>query len=231
MTLFQNRRDAGHQLGAQLARQFLRDPIVLGLPRGGVPVAYEVALALDAPLDVFVVRKLGVPRHEELAMGAIASGGVRVLVPEVVDDLRIPQDIIEAVTAAERIELERREREYRNGRPFPHLAGRTVVVVDDGVATGASMIAALQAVRALRPARVIAAAPVLSPLARATLLQYADACEAVAVPVHFHSVGTWYSDFSQATDEEVRALLHEAQSRPAAARPAPRDLDGTWGPI
>jgi predicted phosphoribosyltransferase len=226
MTLFTNRRDAGHRLGVMLAARYYRDPVVLGLPRGGIPVAYEVANALDAQLDAFVVRKLGVPRHEELAMGAIASGGVRVLVPDVVAELGISSEMVEAITAAERLELERREREYRDSRPFPRVAGTTAIVVDDGVATGASMIAALQAVQALHPAYVVAAAPVMSPQARASLLKYADACEAVAVPEHFYSVGAWYGDFTQTSDEEVRALLHEAHSRHLARIASPTDGTG-----
>ena len=229
MTLFTNRRDAGHRLGVMLAARYYRDPVVLGLPRGGIPVAYEVANALDAQIDAFVVRKLGVPRHEELAMGAIASGGVRVLMPDVITDLGIASDLVDAVTAAERIELERRERQYRDSRPFPRIAGTTAIVVDDGVATGASMIAALQAVQALHPAYVVAAAPVMSPQARAAMLKYADACEAVVVPENFYSVGAWYGDFSQTSDDEVRALLHEAHSRHLARTTAP--ADGIGRPI
>lgn len=218
---FADRRDAGRQLGALLRPRGYVAPVVLGLPRGGVPVAYEVANALNAPLDVFVVRKLGVPRHEELAMGAIASGGVQVIVPHVVEQLGIRPDVIEAVSAAERIELARREREYRGARPFPVLKGRTAIIVDDGVATGASMIAALQAVRALGPAAVVAAVPVASRQARDHILQYADACIAVLVPDDFAGVGEWYGDFSQTADEDVRALLHEAHARiPAPASPA-----------
>jgi predicted phosphoribosyltransferase len=214
--LFRNRRDAGRQLGALVAARHYTDPVVLGLPRGGVPVAYEIAIALGAPLDVFVVRKLGAPHHEELAIGAIASGGVRVLVPEVIRGLRVSEELIDAVTAVERIELERREREYRDSRPFPRIAGRTAIVVDDGVATGASMMAALRAVAALHPAYVVAAAPVMSRAARAELDRHAHACEAVVVPEPFYGVGLWYEDFAQTTDEEVRALLHEAYSRPTA---------------
>lgn len=208
--LFRDRRDAGRQLGTRLAELGYRDAIVMGLPRGGVPVAYEVAKALHASLDVFVVRKLGVPGHEELAMGAIAHGGVRVLVTDVISGLRIANDTIELVTDVERRELDRREREYRGIRPFPHLSHATVVLVDDGVATGASMIAAIRAVRLLDAGAVIAAAPVMSQQARIAVLGEADACEAVIVPEPFYGVGSWYDDFTQTSDAEVRALLNAA---------------------
>jgi predicted phosphoribosyltransferase len=222
---FRNRRDAGRRLGAALAARQLPDPVVLGLPRGGVPVAYEVALALDAPLDVFIVRKLGVPHHEELAMGAIASGGVRVIVPDVVDQWGVSNEVLDAVSAAEHVELRRREREYRNSRPFPPISGRTAIVVDDGVATGASMVAALRAIKALRPARIVAAAPVMSPSVRTELLRHAHVCESVITPEPFLGVGAWYDDFLQTTDEEVRALLREAHSRPVGLAHA-KSLNG-----
>jgi predicted phosphoribosyltransferase len=180
-----------------------------------------VANALHADLDVFVVRKLGVPHQEELAMGAIASGGVRVLVPSVVSQLRIADDILEAVSAAERIELQRREREYRDSRPFPLVEGRTAIMVDDGVATGASMSVAVRAIRALHPAAVVAAAPVMSREAYALLHEVAENCEAVAIPYPFAGVGAYYGDFSQTSDEEVRALLHEAFTRRAMATHSP----------
>ena len=212
-TPFRDRRDGGRHLGAILRARSYRNPIVLALPRGGVPVAFEVATAIGADLDVFVVRKLGVRGHEELAMGAIASGGVRVLMPEIVRGLGVTDDVIERVTSRERIELARREHEYRGERPFPLLEGRTVIIVDDGVATGASMLAAIRAVRAQRPALVVAAAPVMSTEARAMLLDHADACEAVKVPEDFIAVGAWYGDFSQTTDEEVTALLRVAFAR------------------
>jgi putative phosphoribosyl transferase len=211
--LFRNRREAGRQLGARLATRSYDDVVVLGLPRGGVPVAYEVAAALKAPLDIFVVRKLGVPRQKELAMGAIALGGVRVFNREVVDEFRIPPETIEAVTAVERIELDRRVREYRGDRAFPALAGCTVVLVDDGVATGASMRAAIHAVRTLKPLRVVAAAPVMSTEAHGALCGEADSVEAVAVPEPFFGVGAWYDDFTQTSDEEVRVLLRSADAR------------------
>lgn len=210
---FENRRDAGRRLGEVLASQGHDDPVVLGLPRGGVPVAYEVAMALNAPLDVFTVRKLGVPDHEELAMGAIASGGILVTMPEVVREFGITNATLDAVSAGERIELERRERAYRDSRPFPSLEGRTVILVDDGVATGASMIAAVHAVRAMRPRLVVAATPVIAGSTQTLLRRYADACEAVLVLERFSGVGAYYGDFEQTTDEEVRTLLHDAFAR------------------
>lgn len=210
-SLFADRRDAGRHLGARLAGWSFRDPIVLALPRGGVPVGFEVAKLLGAPLDVFVVRKLGVPGHEELAMGAIASGGVRVLVPETVRAFALTNVTIDAVTEIERQELARRERAYRGERPFPSLTGKTAIVVDDGIATGASMIAAVKAVRALNPAKIVAAAPVMSDRARAEVAKVADVCEAAAVPEPFFSVGGWYANFAQTEDDEVRSLLEAAE--------------------
>ncbi len=184
--------------------------IVLGLPRGGVPVAYEVARALRAPLDVFVVRKLGVPGHRELAMGAIASGGVRVLNPEVVDMLHISGPIIEAVAAQELLEVERQQREYRGDVPLPGLAGRTVIVVDDGLATGSTMRAAVKALRQSGPARIVAAAPVAAADTCRSLASEADEVVCVNVPESFHAVSMWYDEFSQTSDEEVRRLLQAA---------------------
>src|SRR5216683_1964591 len=157
---FRDRREAGRQLAQHLAAYANRpDVLVLALPRGGVPVAYEVARALHAPLDVFLVRKLGLPGHEEYAMGAIASGGVRVLNPEVVDELHLPDELINTVTRRELQELERRERTYRGDRPFPDVRGKTVILVDDGLATGSTMLAAAEALRRLGPARLIIAGP------------------------------------------------------------------------
>jgi putative phosphoribosyl transferase len=212
-SLFHDRRDAGRRLGARLAPRRYADPIVLGLPRGGVPVAYEVALALRAPLDVFVVRKLGAPGHPELAMGAVATGGVRVLMDDVIAELGVSADVLAATTSIERAELERRERAYRSGRPPLALERHTAILVDDGVATGASMVAAIQAARVLRPRLIVAAAPVMSERARQTILTEADACEAVAIPEPFFGVGVWYEDFAQTSDEEVRALLSAARDR------------------
>ena len=211
---FIDRRDAGRQLGRALAAHGFGGtdppPIVLGLPRGGIPVAFEVAAALHAPLDAFVVRKLGVPSHEELAMGAIASGGVRVMVPETVQALGISPEAVLMVSERERRELERRERAYRGAKPFPDCRGRSVIVVDDGVATGASMLAAVRALRPRAPLRIVAAAPVMSRDAQAALERVADLVVAVVSPEPFYGVGAHYEDFSQTTDGEVRELLAEA---------------------
>jgi putative phosphoribosyl transferase len=187
-----------------------RDVVVLALPRGGVPVAYEIARALDAPLDVFVVRKLGVPGHRELAMGAIASGGVRVLSPDVVSWYGIPEAVIDEVARDEQAELERRERTYREGRTPVELRDRVVLLVDDGLATGATMKAAVEAVRAHAPSRIVVAVPVGAPDTCRELEHMADEIVCARSPEFFSAVGQWYVDFSQTTDEEVRDLLHEA---------------------
>ena len=209
--LFHDRIDAGRQLAAKLGEYAGRsDVIVLALPRGGVPVGYEVAKALGAPLDVFLVRKLGVPGQEELAMGAIASGGVRVLNPEAVDYLGIPPEVIDAVTRREQQELERREHLYRGTRPLPRVQGRTVILVDDGLATGSTMRAAVAALRRLGPARVVVAVPVGAPETCAELGTEADECICAREPQPFYAVGAWYEDFSQTSDEEVRYLLEKA---------------------
>lgn len=210
MRRFSNRAQAGRDLGRSLERYAGRDDvIVLGLPRGGLPVAREVAHALGAPLDVYLVRKLGVPGHPELAMGAIASGGVRVLNSEVVTMLGITDDTIATVAAQEGLELERRDREYRGGRPAPELAGRTVILVDDGLATGATMRAAAAAVRGSDPASVVVAVPVA---ARQTCAEFRedpaiDEIECLMTPDPFQAVGLWYDDFDQVSDDEVRAAL------------------------
>lgn len=205
---FRDRVEAGQRLAARLQRYAnLPGLIVLGLPRGGVPVAAEVARALGAPLDIFSVRKLGVPGHREFAMGAIASGGIRVLNSEAIEMLGISQRAIAAAVAEETGELERREREYRGARPFPDLRGATVILVDDGVATGSTMMAGIVALRRMKPATLVVAAPVMSRQARTTLAEAADACECVFAPEPFHGVGVWYEDFGQTTDEEVRSLL------------------------
>jgi predicted phosphoribosyltransferase len=211
---FLDRLDAGHIL-AQALSQYGNQPdvLVLGLPRGGVPVAHEVALALGAPLDVFVVRKLGVPGYQEAAFGAIASGGVRVLDPMVVAHLHIADSVIEQITRKERVELERREEIYRSERRFSRVEGQTVILVDDGIATGASMYAAVEALRQERPARIIVAAPVASPSAIRMLSKVADDCVCVIVPEAFHAVGLWYEDFTQTSNEEVRRLLNDARAR------------------
>lgn len=217
--IFQNRSDAGQFLAEKLSEYANRsDVVVLGLPRGGVLVASEVARKLDAPLDILVVRKLGVPGHEELAMGAIASGGVRVLNEDVLSYLNIPADIIDLVVESEQLELQRREREYRGQRPRPDLKNRTVIIVDDGLATGSSMRAAVRAVRAEHPQKIVVAVPVG---ARETCDSFKKEADTVAVcaitPEPFKAVGMWYSDFSQTTDEEVRKLLNgSGQSKKAA---------------
>jgi erythromycin esterase-like protein/predicted phosphoribosyltransferase len=205
---FRDRIEAGRLLAAKLARYADRpDVIVLALPRGGVPVAYEVARALNAPLDVFVVRKLGVPGHEELAMGAVATGGVRVLNDRILEMLRIPPYVIDAVTAEEQEELKRRERLYRGGRPPPDVRGRTVILVDDGLATGATMQAAIEALRQLQPAHIVVAVPTASAETCEELKTKVDDVVCAITPEPFHAVGFWYRDFSQTTDEEVRELL------------------------
>jgi putative phosphoribosyl transferase len=213
---FQDRDDAGRRLAELLSEYANRpDVVVLALPRGGVPVAYEVARALHAPLDVFLVRKLGVPGQEELAMGAIASGGVRVLNRPVVYALDIPKEAIDAVGREELQELERRERSYRDDRPFPSLRGKTVILVDDGLATGASMRAAVEAVRQQRPAKIIVAVPVAAPATVEEFRSVADDIVTVETPDPFHAVGLWYEDFSQTTDEEVHDLLARADDNTA----------------
>ena len=210
---FADRREAGRLLGRALI-QYARGPdlMVLALPRGGVPVAYEVARALDAPLDVLVVRKLGVPGHEEIAMGAIASGGGRVLNRDTIEQLGIPMALVDQATAFERRELERRERAYRGVRPAPEVRGRSVIVVDDGLATGATMLAAVGALRDEGPESIIVAAPVGSVEACDVVLRAADACVCVLTPDPLGAVGRWYVDFTQTTDEEVRTLLADAAS-------------------
>ena len=215
--LFRDRSDAGRQLATRLeAYRGRRDVSVLGLPRGGIPVAYEVARAIGAPLDVFLVRKLGVPGHEELAMGAIATGGVRVLNRDVVRELAIPADVIDRVAEMESRELERRQRQYRGERPEPDVAGRTVILVDDGLATGSTMRAAVAALRAQRPARIVVAVPVAAPSTCEEFLREVDEFVCYASPEPFMAVGRFYDDFSQTTDEEVRDLL--ARSDAARAR-------------
>ena len=209
--LFENRQDAGKLLGERLRAYAGRDGvIVLGLPRGGVPVAYEVALALGVPLDVFLVRKLGVPGHEELAMGAIASGGVLVLNDDVVQALRISPRSIETVQEREEQELRRREEAYRGARPFPELEGQTVILVDDGVATGSTMRAAIQAVRGRQPSWMVVAVPVAAPSTVLDLSAEVDEIVCLNTPVVFQAVGQWYYDFSATGDDEVRDLLARA---------------------
>ena len=211
MMQFRNRVEAGQQLAKRLAKYANRpDVLVLALPRGGVPVGFEVAQALNAPLDVFVVRKLGVPGHEELAMGAIASGGVRILNGSVVEGLNISDDVIDAVAARELRELERRERAYRDDRPAPDVQGRTVILVDDGIATGSTMKAAVEALRQLEAGRIIVAAPTAALSTVREMRADVDELVAVMTPADFIGVGQWYEDFSQTTDDEVRELLQRA---------------------
>ena len=213
-TQFFDRTEAGQFLAENLSSYANRDDVlVLALPRGGVPVAAEVAKRLNAPLDVFVVRKLGLPDHPELAMGAIASGGVRVFNGDVVNALRIPDEVIDAVSAEELIELQRREKAYRADRPPVDIEGKTVIVVDDGIATGSTMLAAVSALRQLNAARIIIAVPVVAASTYSEMQRAADEVTAVMVPEHFYAVGQWYEDFSQTTDEEVRDLLAEAARR------------------
>ena len=208
---FANRREAGVELAAPLQKyNAAGNLVVLALPRGGVPVAYEVARAFSAPLDVFLVRKLGVPGHEELAMGAIASGGVRVLNTDVVGWYGIPPEMIDAVARQEEAELQRRERAYREQRPPVAVAGRTVVLIDDGLATGSTMKAAVQAVRTQDPARIVVAVPVGAPDTCRELQSLADEVVCVKMPESFRAVGLWYRDFAQTTDDEVRQLLQLA---------------------
>lgn len=209
-----DRRHAGRLLAEALAAYAgAPDVVVLALPRGGVPVAFEVAEAIGAPLDVFVVRKLGVPGHEELAMGAIASGGVRVLNDDVIRSLGIAPEAIDRVTDIERDELARRERLYRAGRPQAEVAGRTVILVDDGLATGSTMKAAARAVRALGPSRVVVAVPTAARETCEELRQEVDEVVCSLTPEPFHAVGLWYQEFSQTSDAEVRELLdHQARA-------------------
>src|SRR5919198_570699 len=200
---FRDRADAGRRLAKSLAMYAHRpDVLVLALPRGGVPVAFEVAQALDAPLDVFLVRKLGVPGHEELAMGAIASGGVKVLNDEIIAAYDIRPDEIEAIAAAEGRELERRERRYRGDRPFPDLNGRTVILVDDGLATGSSMRAAVAALRQEHPSRIVVSVPTAPVSTCEELRPEVDELVCARTPQPFYAVGIWYEDFNQTSDDE-----------------------------
>ncbi|MBI5419036.1 MAG: phosphoribosyltransferase [Deltaproteobacteria bacterium] len=215
MRLYKDRCDAGKRLARALTHYTGRgDVIVLGLPRGGVAVAYEVARELGVPMDVLVVRKLGVPGQEELAMGAIASGGVRVLNDDVVRFMGIGGEEIAAVTAREHRELERRERAYRGDRPQPDLRGRTVILVDDGLATGATMRAAVDAARAREAARIVVAVPGAPADTAVSMEREADEMVLLATPEPFYAVGTMYEDFSQVTDQEVRGFIERASRAP-----------------
>ena len=205
---FRDRFQAGRQLAAALQPYAGRPKLlVLALPRGGVPVGYEVARALNAPLDVMLVRKLGVPGHEELAMGAIASGGIRVLSDDVVKAFGIPERVIASIVAEEEEELDRRELAYRDHRPPPEVKGRTVILVDDGLATGSTMRAAAAALRAQHPERLVVAVPVAPPEICVSLRSEVDDVVCARAPEPFFAVGNWYDDFSQISDEEVRELL------------------------
>ena len=211
---FQDRKAAGQTLARELAPYTNRpDVLVLGLPRGGVPVAFEVAEALNAPLDVFLVRKLGVPSQEELAMGAIASGGVQVLNEDVVLEFHLSEATINRVAAKEQHELERREHLYRDDRPAPELRRRTVILVDDGLATGATMRAAVRALRQQQPDRIVIAVPISSPETCRKFKDEVDDIICAVTPCPFHSVGLWYDNFSQTTDDEVSNLLKQAANR------------------
>lgn len=219
--IYRDRSEAGKQLAARLTRYADReDVLVLALPRGGVPVAFEVAKQLHVPLDIFLVRKLGVPGHEELAMGAISAGGVRVLNQDAIDYLRIPASVIDAVAASELQELERRERAYRGDRPEPDGRGKTVILVDDGLATGSSMRAAAAALRQQEPARIVVAVPVSAPQTCDEYRMGVDEIICAKTPEPFYGVGLWYEDFSQTTDEEVRELLERARNKLDQREPA-----------
>lgn len=223
-TRYRNRTEAGRRLAEEL-RGYAGHPdvVVLALPRGGVPVAYEVARALRAPLDVFIVRKLGLPSHPELAMGAIASGGIRLIDEEAMSRFGVTEQQLAAVAATEERELERRERRYREGLPVPDVTGKTVILIDDGLATGATMAAAAAALRAQRPAKLVVAVPVSAPDTCDAFRGIVDEIVCAATPEPFLAVGLWYQDFSQTTDEEVHELLERSLSfpspRPAARRP------------
>lgn len=217
---FADRREAGRVLATRLSEYGGRaDVIVLALPRGGVPVAFEVAQTLGAPLDVFVVRKLGLPGQEEFAMGALASGGVRILDEETIRLAGVSAEELRWVTEFEQAELERRERRYRGDRPFPDLTGRTVILVDDGLATGATMRAAVTALRQEDPARVVVAVPVAALETCDAFREIADDIICAMTPERFRAVGLWYSDFSQTTDEEVHELLVRSRAAPGTIAP------------
>jgi putative phosphoribosyl transferase len=228
MRRFADRKAAGRELATMLhAFEDAKDVIVLALPRGGVPVAFEVAAALHAPLDVFSVRKIGLPENDEYAIGAIATGGVISIDRRLVDALRITEQVLGGLIGQARTELDRRERLYRGNRGPLHLRNRTVIVVDDGLATGATMQTAVMALRSMDPARIVVATPIASHEAEVAVREVADAFVCACVPSDLQSVGQWYEDFTQISDQEVLQLLHRAA---LAAHPAHRDLDaaGAW---
>jgi putative phosphoribosyl transferase len=211
MAPFRDRRDAGKKLAQKLSAYADRpNVLVLALPRGGVPVAYEIALALRIPLDIFIVRKLGMPGREELAIGALASGGIRVLNGDIIRMMSIPEEVINFVVKRELQELQRREKLYRGDRPAPEVRDRTVIIVDDGLATGASMRAAVEGVRAQHPDRIVVAVPVAASETRTALEPEVDEIICAMTPEPFYGVSRWYENFLQVTDEEVRSLLQEA---------------------
>jgi putative phosphoribosyl transferase len=215
---FLNRVEAGRQLAERLLRYAGRDDVlVLGLPRGGLPVAFEIAMALDAPLDVFIVRKLGLPGHEEFGIGAIASGDVRVADEAVLRAYDVDTEALERITARERLELERRERLYRDDRPFPVIEDRVVILVDDGLATGSTMRAAIAALRKKGPSSIVVAAPVGARETCTSMAALVDEVICLETPEPFYAVGLWYEDFAQTDDAEVHELLERAAVR--AARP------------
>ena len=208
---FRNREEAGRHLGVALGRFAGRsDVVVLALPRGGVPIGFEVARSLRLPLDVFIVRKLGLPGHEELAMGAIATGGVRVLNDDVLNQIPIPQPVIDSVAGRELLELERRERSYRGSRPPLEVRGKTVIVIDDGLATGSTMKAAVRALKELQPQSIVVAVPVAAAQTCHEFRAEVDEVVCLRTPEPFRAVGLWYDDFPQTTDEEVHELLGNA---------------------
>ncbi len=214
MALFKNRNDAGQQLAAELLEyKNKEDLVVLGLPRGGIPVAYEIAIRLNAPLDVFVVRKLGVPGQEELGFGAIASGGVRALNKDVIATLNISNDIIDMITATEQEELDKKEKLFRGGMPSFNVNNKTTMLTDDGLATGATMRAAVNALRMHNPAKIIVAVPVASREACLSIRNNVDYMECLHTPLFFRGVSSWYNDFSQTTDSEVENFLSIAKAR------------------
>ena len=217
---FLNRSDAGRQLAAELLPRYggRSDVLVLGLPRGGVPVAFEMAVALDAPLDVFVVRKLGLPGHEEFGIGAIASGGVRVVDESVLRAYGVDPRTLEEIAEREQRELERRERRYRDDRPFPAIQDRVVILVDDGLATGSTMRAAVAALRAEGPREIVVAVPVGAPETCSAMARLADDVVCLMTPEPFYAVGLWYENFDQTDDAEVHDLLERAAMRAVPPR-------------